>query len=278
MYVGLIGGAVLISCDDDDTTNAPQLELSQTAVTASPGEDISIDIETVTDGGFKSLVVTKNWDGTSQGTLETYNEAPDAPFVYTVEEEDADHITVLNFTLTDNENRTTAKEVVITVELTPLQTLLKYDWRLNEEIRKKTNVNDIKDYYTDDVYRFNADGTYQKSVGDKNDGFNDLVHNYCYYDLNETTMRLMMSRWDGWNNKDVVDTLDITILDEEKMHADVTYYDLDVFDPTYDKVEEYEKRFVAVAKGSNFDPYRPGASDDAGVVDHACTELDFDND
>ena len=279
MCIGLVAGstAFFASCSEDDETSAPVLTLSQTAVTASPGEQVSIDIDGSAQGGFKSLVVTKLWDGAEEGILEEYEEMPDAPFVYTVTEEDAEHIVTLNFALTDNENRTTEKEVVITVELTPLQILLKYNWRLSDEIRKKTNESDITDAYNDDVYRFNADGTYNKSVGEKNDGFGDLVTGYCYYDLNENTMRLLMSRRDTWNNVDIVDTLDIVVLDETKLHADVTYRGLNVFDPNYDEVEEYEKRFVAVPKTDSFDPYSPGAEDDQ-TADASCTELEFEND
>jgi hypothetical protein len=282
MSAGILAmAAFLSSCDgDEDSFDAPTLSLSQTEITASPGEEVTVDIDASTDGGFKDLVVKKMWDDATQDE-ETFTTLP-ANYSYTVTEEDAEHVLKLNFTVTDNQGKTASKDLVITVELTPTQILLKYDWKLTEEIRKKTNENDIADAYTDDVYRFNADGTYQKSIGEKNDGFNDLVHNYCFYDLNENTnentMRLLMSSYDGWNLVDKTDTLTIVLLDDTEMHADVTYYDLDQLDPTYDPVEEYQKRFVAVAKGSNFDPYLAGSEDDeTGPVDH-CTEVVFEND
>jgi len=266
---------LLASCDDDESFDMPTLTLSQTAVTASPGEIVSVDINATTDGGFKNMVVKKLWDGAMQSE-ETLTTLP-STYDYTVTEADADHIVTLNFTLTDNQGKTAAKDLVITVELTPGQLLLKYNWRLSEEIRKKTNQNDINDAYTDDVYRFNADGTYNKSVGAKQDDFGDSWFNYCYYDLNETTMRLLMSRT-GAFGEEVTDTLNIKLIDDTKMHADVTYYDLDVFDPTYDKVELYEKRFVAVPKTGTFDPYKPGADDDATGPANACAEVEFEND
>jgi hypothetical protein len=277
MSAGILAmAAFLSSCDgDEDSFDAPTLSLSETAITASPGEEVTVDIDAATDGGFKNLVVKKMWDGTAQDE-ETFTTLP-SNYSYTVTDEDAEHILTLNFTVTDNQGKTASKDLVITVELTPMQILLKYNWKLTEEIRKKTNENDISDAYTDDVYRFNADGTYNKSIGDKKDDFNDIWYNYCYYDLNETTMRLLMSRT-GAFAEEVTDTLNITILDETKLHADVTYYGLDVFDETYDPVEEYEKRLVAVPKVNTFDPYLPGASDDETGPANMCAEVEFEND
>jgi hypothetical protein len=278
LSLGVIAGVcVIASCSDDEDFDAPTINLSMTEVTAAPGDDVSVTVTTTTDAGFQSLVVKKLWEGVSQDE-ETFTTAPTTPITYTVTDEDADHVLTLNFTVTDKEGKTAAKELVITVELTPLQVLLKYDWRLNEEIWAADQSNQITDAYNDDVYRFNEDGTYQKSIGAKADDFNDLITNYCFYDLNENTMRLLMSKYDGWNLVDITDTLDIVLLNDTEMRADVTYRGLNVFDPKYDEVEEFQKRFVAVPKASSFDPYMPGATDDeTGPVDH-CTDVVFEND
>jgi hypothetical protein len=278
LSLGVIAGVGLIaSCSDDDDFAAPTIALSITEITAAPGEDVSVTVTTTTDAGFQSLVVKKLWEDDVQDE-ETITTAPTTPYVYTVTEEDADHVVKLNFTVTDKEGRTAAKDLVITVELTPLQVLLKYDWRLNEEIWKDDQSNQISDPYKDDIYRFNEDGTYQKSIGANADDFNDLITNYCFYDLNENTMRLLMSKYDGWNQVDITDTLDIVLLNDTEMRADVTYLGLDQLDPKYDESEPFQKRFVAVPKASTFDPYMPGATDDeTGPVDH-CTDVVFEND
>jgi hypothetical protein len=267
---------VLSACSDDESFDAPKLELSETNVTASSGDEVTVDINTTVDGGFKTLVVTKLWDGAPQGTPETFTTAITS-YTYEVIDADADHVVTINFKLTDNKNKTVEKELVIAIELTPLQILLKYNWRLSDEFRKKTNTSDIDDVYTDDVYRFNADGTYNKSIGAKVDDFSDIWFNYCYYDLNQNTMKLLMSRTGAFGEK-VTDTLRIVLLDQTKLNADVTYYGLDVFDPTYDPAEEYQKRFVAVAKTSNFDPYQAGATDDTTGPAGYCEDVEFEND
>jgi len=277
LSIGLIAASgCLSSCDEDEDFAAPTLSLSGNEATASPGEEVAVTVTMTTDGGFQKLVVTKLWDGVKQSE-ESFDAPLAAPYTYTVTDGDADHILTLNFTVTDNEGRTASSELIITVELTPLQLLLKYNWRLSEEIRKKTSQNDISDPYTDDVYRFNPDGTYNKSIGEKADNFNDIWFNYCYYDFNEETMKLLMSRT-GAFGEEVTDTLRVTVIDDTKLYADVTYYGLDVFDPTYDPAEEYEKRFVAVAKTSTFDPYKPGAADDTEGPAKMCADVTFEND
>lgn len=273
--------AFLASCSDDEGTEKPDISLSETSVTASSGDEVTVTLDISTDAGFESLVVTKLWDGQSQN-VETFD-TPQSSYTYTVVDDDADHVLTLNFTVTDSKGRTAQQELVITIELSARQILLKYDWRHNEEIREKTSENEIQDYYTDDVYRFNADGTWQKSIGSKSDGWGDELSTYCYYNLNNNTLRLLLSQttYDSktWAKITYVDTLDVTQIDETKLYADVKLYGLDELDATYDPVEVYERRFVAVARASSFDPYKPGSSDDTTgpKPEDSCEDI-FDND
>jgi hypothetical protein len=280
LSLGVIAGVSLIaSCsDDDEDFDAPTINLSITEITAAPGDDVSVTVTTTTDAGFQSLVVKKLWEGVAQDD-ETLTTAPTTPIVYTVTEEDADHVVTLNFTVTDQKGKTAEKELVITVELTPRQLLLKYNWNLSQELWKdNSNSNEISDVYNDDVYRFNDDGTYDKSIGAKVDDFSDVWFKHCYYDLNDNTLKLLMSRTGAFLDE-VTDTLRITSISETEMRADVTYYDLDQLDEKYDAVEEFTKVFVAVPKSSTFDPYGAGAADDAeGPWEGDCADVIFEND
>ena len=276
-FVALVAVSTMSSCSDDETFTDPTISLSETAVTASPGDNVSISITFAADPEAASLVITKQWDGNAEDTQTiTTFDSESYTYSYTVLDADADHSNVINFLLTDSRGTTTEAELVIIVVLTPRQLLVKYNWNLNEEVRIKTGSNDINDVYTDDVYQFNADGTYQKSIGAKVDDFNDIWYNYCYYDFNETTMRLLMSRTGAFGGE-VTDTLNMIVIDEEKLYADVVYYGLDVFDETYDPAENFEKRFVAVAKTSSFDPYQAGADDDSTGPANMCADVTFDN-
>ncbi len=269
----LVYALLLVSCEK--TYDLPTIKLSETQLTATPGNDITINYTITHDGGFKNLTIKKLWDGDEQSS-QVVTDSDLNQLVYTVTEDDADHIVTLNFTVYDNQGEFASAETVITVELTPLQLLQKYNWRLDEEIRKKTNSNDISDVYNDDVYRFNSDGTYNKSIGAKVDDFSDIWFNYCFYDFNENTMRLLMSRT-GAFGEEVTDTLNVTVIDDSKLRANINYYGLDQFDDSYDPVEEFEKGFVAVAKTDNFDPYLAGAEDDETGPAKMCADVNFDN-
>jgi hypothetical protein len=276
LAVALAAG-FLASCSDDED-NSPSISLSETEVTASIGQEIAVTVTTKTPNGFGSLVVTKFHNGTQVGDEEVFTEELDADYVYTVTAEDAEQsVTTVNFKVIDKDNKTAAKDLVITVDLTAIQLMLKHNWRLDQEIWKETGTNEISDVYTDDVYRFNNDGTYNKSIGAKVDDFSDIWYNYCYYDLNGSTLKLLMSRTGAFGEK-VTDTLRITMISETQLRADVTYYDLNVLDEKYDAVEEFVKVFVAVAKVSSFDPYLAGAEDDTTGPAGYCEDVVFEND
>jgi hypothetical protein len=266
----------LASCSDDED-NSPSISLSETDVTASAGDEVAVTVSTKTPAGFGSLVVTKLWDGVPVVGEEEIFDAEQDEYVYTVVEEDADHVVTINFKVIDDDNKSASKDLVITIELTARQLLLKYNWRLSEEIWVAEGTNEISDVYNDDVYRFNADGTYNKSIGAKVDDFSDIWYNYCYYDLNGTTLKLLMSRTGAFGEK-VTDTLRISLINDTQLEADVTYYDLNVLDDKYDAVEEFKKKFVAVAKVASFDPYQAGATDDTTGPAGYCEEVEFEND
>ena len=89
----------LVSCDDDDESFAPPtIALSETTVSGSPGDEVSVTIDATAAAGLESLVITKNWDGTPQSN-ETLTELPSSAYTYTITDEDADHIVTINFTV-----------------------------------------------------------------------------------------------------------------------------------------------------------------------------------
>lgn len=261
-FVALLISATFFvtSCTED--FEAPTVALSEEAIDAKAGEEISVTVTVTAPAGLDKVVATMLHDGVAVGTPMEYMETS-FTYTYTVTEDDVDPILSINFTATDLEGQEGEKELVVDVELTMTQLLLKYDWLLSEEIRETTNTNDISDVYTDDLYRFYEDGTYDKSIGAKVDAFSDLWFNYCYWKLDEATSTLIMSRT-GAYLEDVRDTINITLLDATELRGNVVYYGLDVFDPSYAAVENYEKVFAAMAKGENFDPYQIGSDDDAG--------------
>lgn len=258
---------IVTSCDEDDDKNPPVITLSEELINAKAGEEISVNVTVVAEAGLEKVVVTALHDGVPFGTSQEFTELT-FTFTYTVSEDDVDPILSFQFTAIDNDGQETSIDLVVDVELTMTQKLLKYDWLLSEEIRELTNENDISDVYTDDVYRFYEDGSYDKSIGAKVDAFSDLWYNYCYWNLDETNSRLILSRT-GAFLEDVRDTIMITAIDHEELRGDVVYYGLDAFNTgteavPYEPVENYEKVFYSTPRSNDFDPYQPGADDDAG--------------
>ncbi len=256
---------IVVSCEDDK--KAPVVTLSENLIQAKAGEEISVDVTVVAEAGLKKVIVTPLHDGTAFGTPQEFT-ASTFTFTYTVSEDDVEPILSFQFTAIDNEGQEMSVDLVVDVELTMTQILLKYDWLLAEEIRELTNENDIADPYADDIYRFYEDGTYDKSIGAKVDAFGDLWYNYCYWNLNEVDSVLILSRT-GAFEENVLDTINITNIDAEELRGKVVYYGLNAFNTgtetvPYDSIENYEKVFYARPRASDFDPYQAGAEDDGG--------------
>ncbi len=280
----LFSGLVFVSCSEDDFA-APSIDLSETLLDAKAEEAITITASYTAEAGVESITITKYWDGAVQGTPEVkldLQSSGSIDFQYTVLVDDADHVLKFNFTILDNKGQIAQKELVLNVELSSRQLLLKYDWLLTDEVRAKTGESDIQDHYTDDVYRFNADGTYQKSIGEMADDFNDVWYKHCTWDFNDETRVLKLHRTGAFGG-DAYDVMTITIINHNEIESDVTYLGLDTFNTgeeavPYEAEEAYVKKFSAQAKGSSFDPYAPGADDDAeGPSDTPCNAADFAN-
>ncbi len=253
------------ACKED--FDPPTITLDKELIEAKAGEEISVNVVVVAPAGLSKVVVTALHNGTAFGTPLEVTDAT-FTFTYTVTEDDVDPILSLNFTATDSEGQEASKELVVDVELTMTQILLKYNWALTDEIREKTGESDIADAYTDDVYRFNADGTYDKSIGAKVDDFGDIWFNYCYWNLDDATSTLTLTRT-GAFLEDVRDVIVITKLDATELVGSVVYLGLDAFNTgseavPYEATENYTKKLSAVAKSDNFDPYQAGADDDGG--------------
>lgn len=270
---------LFISCSDDDPT-PPTISLDVTTIDVVAVETNAVTVTYSAETASSTIVVTKYLDDTpseSENFTKTENNGS-FNFEFAVSVDDSDSgIVKYNFTITDGNGLTAQTELVVNVQLTMTQILLKYDWLLTDEIRVKTGESDISDVYTDDVYRFNEDGTYQKSIGVKVDDFSDIWYKHCTWNLNEETGVLKMHRTGAFGG-DVYDEMTITSLTKEALEADIVYEGLDQFDPSYDPIEDYIKKMSAQAKGSSFDPYGVGPDDDVeGPSTTPCNQSDFVN-
>lgn len=275
-----VGFLFFTSCKDgNNKPKLPTISLDTESVQSKAGESIAVGVTYTAPEGFDRLEIEKKIDGDTKDT-QTLNEDGSGSynFEYDISVDDSDGILSFTFTIYDQAEASASKDLVVEVELTKKQLLNKFDWLLSDEIRKKTGKSDITDAYTDDVYRFHEDGSYDKSIGEKKDDFGDDWFNYCYWNLDDQDVLIMTKT--GAFGEDVRDTLYITTINADELKADVTYYGLDAFntgeeDVAYESEEEYEKIFSAQPKGANFDPYGPGSEDDAGPAG-TCNDVTFE--
>lgn len=276
--LAIFGILFVSSCKDDSDPELPTITLETELVQGKAGETINVGVTYTTPEGFEQLTIEKNLDGQVLDTQTiTEDGSGSYEFEYELQVDDSEGILSFTFTIYDQAEAFASKDLVVEVELTQEQIMTRYDWLLSEEIRQLTGENDITDAYTDDVYRFHTDGTYDKSIGEKADDFGDAWFNYCYYNLDDMNV-LIMTRT-GAFGEDVRDTLYVESLTRDELKAEVTYYGLDAFNTgeenvPYESVEQYTKIFVAQPKGGNFDPYGPGSEDDAGPAG-MCNEVTF---
>lgn len=276
--LAIFGILFVSSCKDDSDPELPTITLETELVQGKAGETINVGVTYTTPEGFEQLTIEKNLDGQVLDTQTiTEDGSGSYEFEYELQVDDSEGILSFTFTIHDQAEAFASKDLVVEVELTQEQIMTRYDWLLSEEIRQLTGENDITDAYTDDVYRFHTDGTYDKSIGEKADDFGDAWFNYCYYNLDDMNV-LIMTRT-GAFGEDVRDTLYVESLTRDELKAEVTYYGLDAFNTgeenvPYESVEQYTKIFVAQPKGGNFDPYGPGSEDDAGPAG-MCNEVTF---
>lgn len=278
LVLAIFGILFVSSCKDDSDPELPTITLETELVQGKAGETINVGVTYTTPEGFEQLTIEKNLDGQVLDTQTiTEDGSGSYEFEYELQVDDSEGILSFTFTIYDQAEAFASKDLVVEVELTQEQLMTRYDWLLSEEIRQLTGENDITDAYTDDVYRFHTDGTYDKSIGEKADDFGDAWFNYCYYNLDDMSVLIMTKT--GAFGEDVRDTLYVESLTRDELKAEVTYYGLDAFNTgeenvPYESVEQYTKIFIAQPKGGNFDPYGPGSEDDAGPAG-MCNEVTF---
>ncbi|RLD19951.1 MAG: hypothetical protein DRI71_11065, partial [Bacteroidetes bacterium] len=184
---------ILQSCEEDKAP--PSVSLDNTELSAKAGEQITIVATVAAEAGFSKITVQKFWGDTEEGSPTESTTLVDGKYsyTYTVTQDDVEPILKFRFIAFDIEGTASAPaETVVDVELTKAQILVKYDWAHTSYIRVKTGTDDISAADADDVYRFNADGTFQLSMGTEYSGFEAFYH-YCYWSVNEDTGEFILS-------------------------------------------------------------------------------------
>lgn len=158
---------VIIACNDDNG-NGVSLTLSSYEEKVKIGDMASVQISLSNPESVSKIVVKKTISGKEVVGYEKELNVKDLKFPYTFQEEiiagDETGVVVYSFYGINADNAMVdASDLVLTVELAELPLLLKYDWKLVQQIIQGEDwaTPDLKD----DVYRFNPDLTLEWDWG-----------------------------------------------------------------------------------------------------------------
>lgn len=177
MFVGFLATSVLSvqSCkDDDDAKPAPTVTLTSSSYSGKIGETATVGIAVVAPEGLKSLVITKYLGTTVDATYGTNGSKTVTDLTYeenyVLNEEGLDTPVRFKFEATDNKDQVTSSDFIITTEPSVSYLLVKYNWQWKSKVGKVFDTDpgeseQIVDCEKDNVYTFNADGTYSLDYG-----------------------------------------------------------------------------------------------------------------
>ena len=171
----IMTGLMTTSCGDDDSTPpaAPDITISEDALTAELGETVNVTVSGDVAGGFSVMRITK-YLGTnidvSYGTNGTSEIGTGLPFnfSYTIGTGDLDEPVRFEFVVEDDNGETGTVNLIITIEATRAQLLVSFDWRYKSLLFDDgtgTFIEGIVECEEDNIFSFEADGTMSVDYG-----------------------------------------------------------------------------------------------------------------
>lgn len=176
IFAGLLATAALTttSCNkDDDAVAAPTITLSDTQFSGKTGETATVTATVVAPGGLESLTITKYLGTTvdaSYGTngSKTFTHLSHTE-TYELNEEGLNTPVRFNFVAEDEKGQTASADFIITTEASTEYLLTNFNWQWKSKRGKcldsEPETEQILDCEKDNVYSFNADGTYTLDYG-----------------------------------------------------------------------------------------------------------------
>lgn len=172
---GLLLGALLTvsSCKDDEAKPAPTVTLSASTFSGKIGDTASVTATIVAPEGLKELRITKYLGTTvdatygTNGTKTVSHESHTEDYI--LAEEGLTTPVRFNFTAEDNKGQTGTADLVITTEPSVKYLLTKFNWQWKSKVGKvlasDPEAELIVDCEKDNLFIFNADGTYSIDFG-----------------------------------------------------------------------------------------------------------------
>jgi|HigsolmetaAR202D_1030399.scaffolds.fasta_scaffold01722_10 hypothetical protein len=187
------------ACKKEDKISSPhKASLSVAEFTEKTGRIITTTYTIETPSSVKDLVIAKTintfidslWENKGRLTV-TLTPSGNNIYTYTFEYEildrDADKLVGFHFIFTDENGLSITKDLTLNAILSAEQTLYTRKWKLLSKMWTSADppVEDLQDCESDDVWVFNADGTWNIEYGAKGclfDGFNEFPSWYITED------------------------------------------------------------------------------------------------
>ena len=175
----LLGGLLLTSaltmpsCKDEEVFPAPTVLLSASEFTGKTGETATVTATVTAPGGLKSLTITKYLGvtpdpayGTNGSKVVDHSEHTET---YELNAEGLTTPVRFSFTAEDNKGQTATADFVVTTEASVEYLLTNFNWQWKSKRGKcldsEQETEQILDCEKDNVYSFNADGTFTLDFG-----------------------------------------------------------------------------------------------------------------
>lgn len=249
-----------LSCGKDEKANESIVVLEKTLYSGFTGDTIKMNV-TAEGERIRKIIVTKWRSGVHESDYELnipFSDLKDGyHFNQEIEIGDEEGVLVYLFSGYDDANEfIDASELVVSVTLTDLGRLLRYDWRLNEEL---TNGDDtMKEEKKDDVYRLNKDFSWEFDWGNPAGAGLDVLNQYCAWKYIGTELKadsIHFIKYGFLSTVPVIDKYEVLKLDDDNLWIQ-TFMDLSWLGEPYTEETPVIQKFIAAPKTSDFTPYR----------------------
>ncbi len=275
--------SVIIACNDESGSGTA-LTLSSYEGKVKIGDMASVQISLSDPESFSKIVVKKSISGKEVVDYKKELNVKDIEFPYTFREEvvagDETGVVVYSFYgMNANNLLVDASDLVLTVDLAEVPLLLKYDWKLVQQIIQGEDwaTPDLKD----DVYRFNPDLTLEWDWGTVFSAIGlEKLNACCSWDVDQVGAKveyLYMVKYSVFNTASpMITKYKVVQLADRKMILE-SHQNLAGLGPDFSTDEVVMETYEPVSKTDDFTPYR-GELDGKftlSVSDKAVIEISF---
>jgi len=182
--------AVVVSCSDDEDERIPVVSFDSNEIMV-PASDasLSFNINVLYSSEVSELVVQKKLDGVVAETIDVdvadfVNDV--VKFSYDLKDEDYEATSfIFSAQAMVDGIVVSTRDMIVNIEFALADYLVRYDWALVSHVIESDSKDALADERKDDIYRFNADGSYAVDFGAVNWTWDGLTV-FCSWEIDET--------------------------------------------------------------------------------------------